>query len=99
MNFATYIPQRGTAHFCKAIVKSPGWCAFVFDNNYHLMSLNELKSYIEAHKHLPGIPTEKEIQENDLDLAKMNQLLLQKVEELTLYIIKQQEQIDQLKNK
>jgi len=90
---------RGTAHFCKAIVKSPGWCDFVFDNNYHLMSLNELKSYIEAHKHLPGIPTEKEIQENDLDLAKMNQLLLQKVEELTLYIIKQQEQIDQLKNK
>ncbi len=89
---------RGTAHFCRAIVKSPGWCDFVFDNNYSLIPLNELKSYIEANKHLPGIPTEKEVQENDIDLAKMNKLLLQKVEELTLYIIKQQEQIDQLKN-
>jgi hypothetical protein len=81
------------------VVKSPGWCDFVFDNNYRLMPLNELKSYLEANKHLPGIPSEKEVQENDIDLAKMNKLLLQKVEELTLYILQQQEEIEKLKSK
>lgn len=51
---------RGSAHFCKAIVKTPGWCDFVFDNNYHLMPLNELKSYILTNKHLPIFqPTKK----------------------------------------
>ncbi len=90
---------RGAAHFCKVVVKSPGWCDFVFDNNYRLMPLNELKSYLEANKHLPGIPSEKEVQENDIDLAKMNKLLLQKVEELTLYILQQQEEIEKLKSK
>jgi len=62
------------------------------------MPLYELKKYIELNKHLPDIPTEKEVLENDIDLAKMNALLLQKIEELTFYILKQQEQIDQLKN-
>ncbi|NSW46583.1 MAG: hypothetical protein HPY79_12300 [Bacteroidales bacterium] len=89
---------RGTAHFCKAIVKSAGWCDFVFDNNYRLMPLYELKKYIELNKHLPEIPSAKEIEENDIDIAIMNKLLLQKIEELTLYIIKQQEEIEQLKN-
>ncbi|HOU98674.1 MAG TPA: hypothetical protein PLP65_07485 [Bacteroidales bacterium] len=88
---------RGAAHFCKVVVKSPGWCDFVFSNNYELMPLNELKSYIEANKHLPGIPTEKEIEENDIDLTRMNQLLLQKIEELTLYVIKLQDEINILK--
>lgn len=90
---------RGAAHFCKVVVKSPGWCDFVFNDDYKLMPLNELKHYIATHKHLPGIPTEKEVQENDIDLANMNKLLLQKIEELTLYILQQQEEIEKLKSK
>jgi hypothetical protein len=84
----------GTAHFCRAIAQYDGWCDYVFEPDYNLMSLQELSEYISQNKHLPEIPTEQEVQETDIDLGQMSKLLLLKVEELTIYIIKQQEQID-----
>jgi hypothetical protein len=90
---------RGVAHFCKAIVKSQGWCDYVFDDEYNLIPISELKEYIKINKHLPEIPTTKEIEENGVDLSKMNKLLLQKIEELTLYIIQLEDEINKLKNK
>ena len=85
---------KGSAHFCKAVVKTQGWCDYVFDNDYKLPNLNELEKYIKTHKHLPDIPSETEVTENGIDVAQMNKLLLQKVEELTLYIIDLQKQIE-----
>jgi hypothetical protein len=70
------------------------WPDYVFEGEYKLQTIKELEKYISVNKHLPEIPTAKEIQENGQDLGEMNTKLLQKVEELTLYIIEQQKQID-----
>ncbi|MFH2143563.1 MAG: hypothetical protein ABIJ97_14145, partial [Bacteroidota bacterium] len=88
---------RGTAHFCRAIVKYDGWCDYVFNDNYKLIALDSLETYVKANKHLPDIPTETEVMENGIDLGEMDALLLKKIEELTLYTIEQQKQIDELK--
>jgi hypothetical protein len=66
---------------------------FVFDPNYDLLSLNEVKKYVLEHKHLPEIPSAKEMINNGLDLGKMNVKLLQKIEELTLYLIEKEQQL------
>ena len=75
------------------------WPDYVFEDGYNLMSLSDLESYIAKNKHLPGIPSASEIDaKNEVDLGEMNALLLEKVEELTRYIIELQKQIDELKN-
>lgn len=53
--------------------------------------------YINKNKHLPKIPTSEEVKKNGIDVANMDALLLGKIEELTLYIIQQQKQIEDLK--
>ena len=60
---------------------------FVFENDYNLMPLSELKTSIQKNKHLPGIPSEKEVQKDGVSVAEMQTKLLQKIEELTLYVI------------
>lgn len=75
------------------------WPDYVFENDYKIMTLSELENYINEYKHLPGIPSASEVEESgSVDLGEMNTLLLQKVEELTKYIIDLQKQIDELKN-
>ena len=75
-----------------------GWSDFVFDDGYRLMPLGEVERYIDANRHLPEVPSAQEVEENGVDVGEMNKLLLQKVEELTLYIIDLQKQIDELKS-
>ena len=74
-----------------------GWSDFVFDNGYRLPPLSEIEKYVRQNRHLPDIPTEAEAIGNGVDLGEMNARLLQKIEELTLYVIDLQKQIDQLK--
>ena len=75
------------------------WPDYVFGNDYKMMTISELESYVNENKHLPGIPSASEVEEEgSVDLGEMNTLLLQKVEELTRYIIDLQKQIDELKN-
>lgn len=84
--------------FAKEIeVKTNVWADNVFKPNYKLMPLNKLEGFIKENKHLPGIPTETEVKTDGINVANMNAKLLQKVEELTLYIIEQQKEIDELK--
>ncbi len=66
---------------------------YVFDKNYDLMPLDKLADYIDTNKHLPNIPSEKEIVASGLDLNMMTTKLVEKVEELTLYTIDQEEKI------
>ncbi len=74
------------------------WPDFVFAPEYNKMSLNELETYINANHHLPGVPSAADVEEQEgVVLEEMNAILLQKVEELTLYIIELQKQIDKLK--
>lgn len=75
------------------------WPDYVFDSEYELSSLAEIKAYIEKHKHLPEIPSAEEIEANGIDLGEMNRLLLKKIEELTLHIIKQNERIEKLEKR
>jgi hypothetical protein len=72
---------------------------YVFEQDYTLMSLSDLETYIKTNKHLPGIPSASEVEANEgLELGEMNRLLLEKVEELTLHIIAQQKEIETLKS-
>jgi hypothetical protein len=75
----------------------PNWPDYVFKKDYSLPSLKETESYILENGHLPGIPDAQSIQETGLDLGEMNRLLLEKIEELTLHVIQQQKEIDNLK--
>lgn len=76
---------------------SPPWSDFVFESSYDLITLNELENFIQQNKHLPDIPSEKEVKELGINLAEMDAKLLQKVEELTLYIIQQNKEIEKMK--
>ncbi len=70
---------------------------YVFEADYPLASLEDTKAYIEQNKHLPGIPSSDEMQQNGVNLLEMNMKLLEKVEELTLYVIEQNNRIDEMK--
>jgi hypothetical protein len=72
---------------------------YVFDSDYNLRSINEVENFITENKHLPDIPSAKEFKENGVGLGEMDNMLLRKVEELTLYMIDMQKQMDQLKEK
>lgn len=70
---------------------------FVFRPNYRLMPLWEVKQFISLNSHLPGIPSETEIREEGLSIEEMQMKLLQKIEELTLYMIQLSEENERMK--
>lgn len=70
-----------------------GWADFVFDKDYRLLSLEDVESHINEYKHLPDIPSEAEVKKNGVSLGEMQAKLLQKIEELTLYVISQDKTI------
>ncbi|MEO0293216.1 MAG: hypothetical protein ABIN61_03210 [candidate division WOR-3 bacterium] len=78
-------------------VKLTGWPDFVFADNYRLMPLNKLEQHIKKEKSLPGIPTAKEVTEEGIPVGELQAKLLEKVEELTLYVIKQNKELTELK--
>ncbi|MET6996453.1 hypothetical protein [Chitinophaga defluvii] len=73
------------------------WPDYVFTPGYELPRLEYIEKYIADHQHLPDMPSAKEVAADGLDVAEMNKKLVQKVEELTLYLIEQQKQMDQMK--
>ncbi|TKG91621.1 hypothetical protein EYV94_21590 [Puteibacter caeruleilacunae] len=77
----------GTISTAEIKVSANGGADFVFEDDYDLKSLDEVEEFVKEHKHLPGISSAKEMEEKGVGLAEMNKLLLQKVEELTLYMI------------
>ncbi|RQO69381.1 hypothetical protein DBR43_14945 [Pedobacter sp. KBW06] len=76
---------------------STAWPDYVFAKSYKLPALAETEKFINENGHLPGIPMASEVKSNGIDLGEMNAKLLQKIEELTLHLIRQQKEIDQLK--
>lgn len=81
------------------IATNPTWCDFVFEPEYKLMQLTDLERFIKLNKHLPDIPQAKIVEKEGLSLKEMNQLMMQKIEELTLYIIELNKRIEELENK
>ena len=71
------------------VAQTNPWPDFVFKSDYQLRSLSEVEQFINTNGHLPEIPTEKEVAQHGVSVGEMNAKLLQKIEELTLYIINQ----------
>lgn len=71
-----------------------GFPDYVFDENYHSLSLHELEQFIKLNKHLPGIPSAKEVALEGVDMGELNKNLLLKIEELTLHLIEQNKRIE-----
>jgi len=87
-------------------VEATNWPDYVFDQDYKILGLDELDAYIKQHKHLPDMPSAKEVEAKGVELGEMNKLLLKKIEELTLHIIEmgrevkaQKREIETLKKK
>lgn len=91
---------NGDAMFTRIKVKVyENWPDYVFGEQYKLMPLQDLETYIMANKHLPDVPSAKEVSKDGADLGEMNKILLQKIEELTLHMIELQKQVNELKGK
>jgi len=69
---------------------------YVFNNDYKLLSLAETDAYIQAHRHLPDVPSALEMKNNGINVSEMQMKLLQKIEELTLHTIQQDQKINRL---
>jgi hypothetical protein len=97
---STYkLTVEGTIGARRVKVVQGTWADFVFEPEYELPALAEVESYLKANKHLPDVPSAKEVEKEGLDLGEMNKRLLQKVEELTLYLIEQDKRIKSLEKK
>jgi hypothetical protein len=72
------------------------WPDYVFSNQYKLKSLNTLEDYIKKNNRLPGMPSAAEVKNDGFELGKMNTRVVEKIEELTLYIIDLNKKIEKL---
>jgi hypothetical protein len=94
-NYRLNVWGRVRAH--EIVVNTTG-ADFVFEEDYTLRPLSEVEAFIKANKHLPEIPSAKEMQEDGVGVSELQTKLLQKIEELTLYMIEQNKQLAELKN-
>jgi len=78
-------------------IEPKAWADYVFKKDYLLPTLKEVETHINDNGHLPGIPSESQVMKEGIDVAEMQIKLLQKIEELTLYIIEQEKDIEELK--
>ncbi len=75
-------------------VEASGWSDFVFGEDFDLRTLKEVENYIRENNHLPEVPSEAEVTKNGINLGEMDAKLLQKIEELTLYLIGQNKKLE-----
>lgn len=95
-NPAYRLDVNGAIRSNEIVVNTDG-ADFVFDAGYELRDLREVEQYIKENKHLPDIASADEMKKNGLELGKMDMKLLQKVEELTLYMITLQKEMNEMK--
>ncbi|SFC66612.1 hypothetical protein SAMN04487891_1202 [Flagellimonas taeanensis] len=87
---------NGNIHAKEVKVDLTGWPDYVFTSDYDFPTLKEVEKHIKEKGHLINIPSAKEVEENGIELGVMNKLLLEKIEELTLYILEQEKRIKKL---
>ena len=83
----------------KEVVVEIGWADYVFNKKYKLKPLIEVEKFIEQNKHLPNIPSAAEVEKNGLHLGDIQKKMMEKIEELTLYIIQLNKRIEELEKK
>jgi hypothetical protein len=76
------------------VIKAPD---YVFEDNYALPTLQQVESFVKQNRHLPDVPSARQMETQGVNVGEMNMVLLKKVEELTLYVLQQQKEIDALK--
>ncbi|MES2131831.1 MAG: hypothetical protein V4506_05730 [Bacteroidota bacterium] len=79
------------------VTATSDWPDFVFDANYKLTNLYDVRDYYEKNKHLPNVPTACEIEEKGINISEISNIQMQKIEELTLYIVQLKMELDALK--
>jgi hypothetical protein len=85
---------------CKEVVVTPNnWADFVFKKGYSLLSLEDVEDHINTQGRLPGIPSEQDVEKNGVAVGDMQVKLLQKIEELTLYMIEMKKENKELQTK
>jgi len=82
-----------------ANVNDSDWADFVFDKDYQLNSTTEVEQFIKTNKHLPNVPSAKEVSENGVDMVEMDATLLRQIEELWLHVIELKKENEELKRK
>jgi hypothetical protein len=88
---------NGTIHSQEVKVDMSGWSDFVFKKEYSLPTLEEVEKHIAEKGHLENIPSEEEVLKDGISLGEMNAKLLQKIEELTLYMIEMKKENENIK--
>ena len=96
MDAAGNVEFHGNVRATKVTVNAKWWSDFVFDVDYKLRPLSEVSAFIAQYKHLPDMPSESEVLANGIDVTNMQAMQQQKIEELTLYVIELQRQLDRL---
>ncbi len=84
---------NGTIRSKEVKVEAINWPDYVFEPDYNLRTLEETEAYIRSNKHLPEIPSAKQMEANGVQLGEMNMLLLKKIEELTLHTIEHEKKL------
>jgi len=90
---------EGKVHCTELNVQLTPFPDYVFEKNYKLMSLENLEGYIRENHHLPNVPSAKDVEVNGANLGELTKIQMEKIEELTLYIIELKKEIDMLKSK
>ncbi|SHI32460.1 hypothetical protein [Aquimarina spongiae] len=90
---------NGVVHAKEVKIDLVGWPDYVFENTYQLLTLEQVETHIKEKGHLQNIPSAQEVEENGIELGEMNKKLLEKIEELTLYTIAQEKQIQEQNKK
>jgi hypothetical protein len=93
------IATNGNVTTKKMIVTQLGWSDYVFASDYKLRSLSSVEQFISKNKHLPDVPSAKQVESKGIDVGDTQAILLRKIEELTLYMIAQDKKIAQLEQK
>ncbi|MDB5156709.1 MAG: hypothetical protein JWR50_1416 [Mucilaginibacter sp.] len=88
------ITAAGVAHAKQVVVSLTNWPDYVFKKDYALPPLSEVKTYIDQNKHLPEMPSETDVVKEGINLGEMIRLQTKKIEELTLYLIDKDKQIE-----
>jgi hypothetical protein len=73
------------------------WPDYVFNKNYQLKSFDELRKYIDANNHLPNMPPAAELEKNGMEVGEMQRKMMEKIEELTLYVLQLEKEVRSLK--
>jgi hypothetical protein len=93
-NYALYVKTGILTEKLKVGIAGTGnWSDFVFEKNYKLPKLSEVEKFVKEQKHLPSIPSATEVVKDGLDVSEISSKLLQKIEELTLYVIEQDKRL------